>query len=253
MLQARLVFDLSFLLYGVALSAALFGGRRLALVALPAAAGVVCGLAYIALRYWLSWPMTPMFMGTAAVPPLLAAFGLLSLRRHGDSPLVLRSLLAVTVLVAGLSVFFPKDFYLPFIKTTSAFSHLMLVFGALARACVLVGGAWAMAAFSREGASNNATKASFFWLVLGFAFWTLSLFSGEMWSYRGWGYAVVWEDPAIIAAMATWFYYVGLIHFHLLGGAGVRSRAVLTLAGVVLVLVLNCGADLGPFHSPVRP
>jgi hypothetical protein len=253
MSQARLVFDLSFLLYGVALAAALFGGRRPVLVAVPAAAGMACGFAYIVLRYRLSWPMTPMFMGTAAMPPFLVAFGLLSMRQRNEFRVVQVAVLALAVLVAGLSVFFPKDFYLPFIKTTSAFSHLMLIFGALARACLLVGAAWAVAAFSRVDASNRPTKTSFFWLVLGFALWTLSLFSGEMWSSRGWGYAVVWEDPAIIAAMATWFFYVGLIHFHMMGGTGVRSRAALTIVGAVLVLVLNCGADLGPFHSPVRP
>jgi hypothetical protein len=253
MSQARIIFDLSLLLYGVALAGALFGGRRPILAVAPAAAGVACGLAYIALRYRLAWPMTPMFMGTAAVPPLLAAFGLLSLRRRNDARVVLWTVLALAVLMAGLTVFFPKDFYLPFIKTTSAFSHLMLIFGALGKACLLVGGAWAAAAFSRVGASNNPSKTSFFWLVLGFAFWTLSLFAGELWSYRGWGYAVVWEDPAIIAAMATWFFHVGLIHFHMMGGAGARSRAALTIAGSVLVLVLNCGVDLGPFHSPVRP
>ncbi|MBN2751219.1 MAG: cytochrome c biogenesis protein CcsA, partial [Rhodospirillaceae bacterium] len=83
-----------------------------------------------------------------------------------------------------------------------------------------------------------------------FAFGTLSLFSGELWSYAGWGVPVVWEDASIITAMAVWFFYIGLIHLHLTKVWTVKSRAVMAVVGACLILVLNCGPDLGPFRPP---
>jgi ABC-type transport system involved in cytochrome c biogenesis permease subunit len=89
------------------------------------------------------------------------------------------------------------------------------------------------------------------WTVWGFAFWTLSMFTGELWSYLGWGTPVVWDDPAITTTMATWFFYICLLHLHLTGSWTARSRGVYTAAGALVVLVLNCVPELGPFRFPL--
>ncbi len=253
MLEARILVACAVALFGAGLVMHLSGLRKIANAL--AVAGVAAGAAYIARRYWLAWPMTPMFMGSVAVPPVLVGLGLLSARREGAAPdapenrVFLRGILAFAVLIGGASICFPKDFYLPFLKTTSAFSHLMLVFGVLGKACLLICAAWA-AAILRDPAASAPHRGLLHALVLGFACWTLSLFAGEMWSYRGWGIPVVWEDPAIIASMAVWFFFIGLMHLHLTRAWGAAGRAAAALFGAALILILGCGPDLGPFRPP---
>ncbi len=70
----------------------------------------------------------------------------------------------------------------------------MLWFGVLGKACLLICGAWAWTILRHDETPGPRRKFSFY-LVLGFAFWTLSLFSGEIWSYLGWGIPMVREDP----------------------------------------------------------
>lgn len=60
---------------------------------------------------------------------------------------------------------------------------------------------------------------------LGLRVLTLSLFSGEVWSYSGWGVPMVWEDPTTLTAIGTWLFYVGAIHLHLGGLWSRRMRA----------------------------
>jgi len=246
--EARLIIKVSAALYGLGLLAACAGPRCTVAARLLAWVAAGCGFAYVGLRYSLAWPMTPMFMGTAAIPPVLAAIGALRAGRQGG--FFLSGTLALAFLLAGLSVAFPKDFYLPFIKTLSPFSHLMLGLGVAGKACLLAAGVAAAPVLFRAGGGEGDF---FSWVVWGFALWTLALFAGEMWSYSGWGIPVVWEDPTIITAMATWFFYVGLMHLHLTRSAGPGVRAGVAVAGVAVVLVLNCGPDLGPFRPPFGP
>ena len=210
----------------------------------------VAGAAYIGMRYWLSWPMTPMFSGSALFPPLLAVFGAISLRQTDPdcARLVRRWLIACALLVVMLSIVFPKDFYLPIVKTTSPFAHGVLVFGSLGRASLFVAGGWGLAALRGH---DIVMQRMFRWIVWGFGWWTLSLFSGEVWSYSGWGVPMVWEDASTLTAIATWLFYVGAIHLHLGGLGSRRTRAGMSVLGVALVLVLNGGPDMGPFRNPL--
>ena len=207
------------------------------------------GLAYSGLRYWLSWPMTPMFSGSALFPPLLTVFGAISLRQAepGAALIVRRWLIGCGLLVVALAISFPKDFYLPVVKTTSLFAHGVLVFGSLGRASLFVAGGWGLAALcGHDGVMQRMVR----WLVWGFGWWTLSLFSGEVWSYSGWGVPMVWEDASTLTAIATWLFYVGVIHLHLGGLCTRRTRAALGVLGVVVIVVINGGPDLGPWRNP---
>ena len=124
----------------------------------------------------------------------------------------------------------------------------MLLFGSLARACLFVAGAWACAALRGH---DDLLPRVFRWTVWGFGFWTLSLFSGEMWSYTGWGVPMVWEDASTLTAIGTWLFYVGVIHLHLGGLSSRRTRAAMGVLGAVLILALNGGPDMGPFVNPL--
>ncbi|MDR2786928.1 MAG: cytochrome c biogenesis protein [Candidatus Accumulibacter sp.] len=231
----------------LALSRAWRGFSRWTLV--PA---TICGLAYLALRYWGSWPMTPMYLGTVGLPPLLAALGF---AHAGDSPETrfVRAGCAILALALGLaSLFFPKDFYLPFLKTASLFSHAYLIFTRAAKSALLFSGLWSAACLSGGRQDPSSQRRAWNWLAGGFGLWTLAMFSGEIWSYRGWGVPVVWEDATIIAFTATWFYYIGLLHLHLTRRWPTRARHWASVAGVLLILALNCSNDLGPFRPPLR-
>lgn len=229
---------------------AAFLPRRAPVVALwLASAGA--GFAYAAMRYAASWPMTPTFLATAGFPPFLAAFAWASQCRAAPAAAATLSRAAIGCgfAVVALTIACPKDFYLPIIKTTSPFAHLLLVFGMLGRAALFVAGCWGIAGLRGV---ETAMPKMFRWLVWGFGLWTLSLFSGEVWSYSGWGVPMVWEDASTITALATWFYYVGLVHLHLTGTWSPRRRLTAAALGIPLILLLNGGPDLGPFRDPLE-
>ena len=66
----------------------------------------------------------------------------------------------------------------------------------------------------------------------------------------GWGVPMVWEDASTLTAIATWLFYVGVIHLHLGGLCTRRTRAALGVLGVVVIVVINGGPDLGPWRNP---
>lgn len=209
----------------------------------------LAGFAYAALRYWASWPMTPLFAGSTLYAPLLPMAGTLTLRRSdpADGPLIKRWLVASGLLLSVLSICFPKDFYLPIIKTTALAAHGVLLFGSLGRTCFFVAGAWACCALDGHA---QVMPRIFRWTVWGFGLWTLSLFCGELWSYSGWGVPMVWEDASTLTAIATWLFYVGLIHLHLGGLFARRLRAAMSIVGTLMIIALNGVPDLGPWRTP---
>lgn len=213
-------------------------------------ASAIVGGVYAGLRYWVTWPMTPLFAGSVLFVPLLAPLGALALRDIEDpacAAVIRRALIGGGLIVVVLGVCFPKDFYLPIIKTASPYAHGVLLFGALGRACLFLCAAWGVAALCGfDGVMPRLFRA----LVWGFGCWTLSLFSGEVWSYSGWGVPMVWEDASTLTAIATWFFCVGLIHLYLGHLCSHRTRATLAVLAAVLVLVFNGGPELGPFRNP---
>ena len=157
-------------------------------------------------------------------------------------------LIACGLVVVLVGVCFPKDFYVPIIKTTSIYAHGVLIFGSLGRACLFVAAGWGCAALFGH---DQVMQRMFRWIVWGFGFWTLSLFSGEVWSYSGWGVPMVWEDASTLTAIGTWLFYVGVIHLHLGGLCGRQTRAAMSIVGAVMILILNGGPDMGPFRNPL--
>jgi hypothetical protein len=259
MVYARLLLKISVLLWGSGFLASLIFRHNRGPALFGLAAATAAGFGYIAWRYWLAWPMTPMYLGTAGVPPVLGILALNSIGwrlRQGDGGLpaarALQAVLLVGLAVGILSICFPKDFYLPFLKTISGFSHFMLWFMLLGKAAFFLSGVWAVTGLS-NGSPPRLGALSFNWLVWGFAFWTLSMFSGEIWSYQGWGVPVVWEDASITTTMATWFYYIALLHLHLTGTWSQKARSLAAGLGILVIIVLNCGPDLGPLRSPFKP
>lgn len=212
---------------------------------------MACGVAYLAWRYWGSWPMTPMHLGTAGLPPLLVALGLACTGASPEARFVRLGCIVLALSLGFASLLFPKDFYLPFLKTASLFSHAHLWFTLAAKSALIFSGLWSAGCLFGGREDSASQRQAWNWLVGGFGLWTLAMFAGEIWSYRGWGVPVVWEDATIIAFTATWFYCIGLLHLHLTGGWPARVRHWASVAGVALILVLNCSNDFGPFRPPL--
>ena len=253
MIKGGHIFSLSILLMGLSLPVFYLKGKAGAVAsAVLFRTAVILSLVYIGWRYWTAWPMTPMYMGTVALPSVLAIAAWMSSRSVPETQraFVLRRALCICFLTGAASILFPKDFYLPFLKTTSVFSHLHLLFTVLGKAALLLAGLWAWAGL-RDGGRTAHLKFQN-WLMWGFALWTLCMFSGEIWSYQGWGIPVVWDDAVIVCFMATWFYYIGLLHLHLTRSWSARNRGLAAIVGIGVILILNCYPDLGPYRPLVR-
>ena len=172
-------------------------------------------------------------------------------------------LLSAICFLSLTAVFFPNDFYLPFLKSRTIFSHLFFLPGVMAKACFIIAGIHAVdhVRLRRTGSDKQAGKPeagavlknrswTSQWIVWGFAFWSISMFSGEIWSYLGWGSPVIWDDAAILTAMATWFYYACFLHLHLQKTWDSKRRAYAAVFGAALTLVFNFYPDLGKFQFP---
>ncbi len=230
-------------------------------------------------RYWIAWPMLPMYAGVQALPVFMGtvAFAIGYPCKNGSCPL--RIILTWIVVIALAGVLFPKNYYIPFIKSQTVWAHLFFRFGVAGRGCFLFSAAWAMAGLieksenegrktrdegrnrrptnrpsslvHRPSNASSPSSRTMHWAIWGFAFLTLSMFAGELWSYLGWGTPVVWDDPAITTTMATWFFYICLLHLHLTGTWSTRARSLYAAAGALVVLGLNCVPELGPLRWPL--
>ena len=262
MISTHTALQAACLFYGLAFIASLTTlQHRRVLIAALLIPGLAACLLIIALRYHQAWPMLPLHLTPVAV---LLCLGLLyPIAVKAAEPAfqqpVQRSLLAAMVLVAACTLCFPKDFYLPFVKSKTLFAHAFLVFGAIGKACFLISAGWALAALmqARRGHGtfhlHRAMHRCHFWTVWGFALWTVSMFSGGLWSYFGWGTPVVWEDAAILTTMSAWFFYACFLHLHLTRSWTLTGRAACAVIGGLVVLALTFLPDLGPFRNPLLP
>ena len=259
MISPSVFFQIAGGLYGLALLSILPSGRQLRkITSLLIAAAVSCNLAVVVLRDHQAWPMLPMHLGAVALPLCLgllffmvAASSESALRRS-----VQRIVLSQIVVLVAAALCFPKDFYLPFLKSKTLLAHGFLWFGLVGKGCFCFSAAWALTALrfscSAEGKHQLAicVYRSLHWAVWGFALWTVSMFNGELWAYLGWGTPVVWDDPALTLTMAAWFFYACFLHLHLTGSWNLKARALYASLGGLVMLALTCLPDLGPFRVP---
>jgi hypothetical protein len=209
--------------------------------------GTLLYLAAIGLRYYRSWPMLPMYLGIPALVCCLAVLWLLNRKRYlseQDCPeeFFLRLLI---VLLGLLPLFFPKDFYLPFIRSVTIWSHLFFISGTVAKGFLLLG-ALRGAVFLRK--KHSPLESAMSAVFSGFILLTLSIFCGEVWAYLGWGTPIVWHDAAITTTMALWFYWTCVLHLHYSTTWKKRSRAWMMAGGGILLIALCSPSEMGPFR-----
>ncbi|MEW6658001.1 MAG: cytochrome c biogenesis protein CcsA [Thermodesulfobacteriota bacterium] len=215
--------------------------------------GLLANAGYALLRMIKSWPLLCLYQEPFLLPLGLAAVTLWLARLEKS---IAVKIIPLTAMMAIIPVFFPKNFFLPFLKSHTIFAHLFLFLGVAARSCFLAGAVLAGAfLFSRNG--NNAGRVRSLGqtgfadlLIWGYVFLSLGLFAGAIWSYIGWGTLVVWEDPLIISTAAVWFLYSCFLHLHLNARWPLKWRAGFALTGGVVVLLFIYWPEIGKFQLP---
>ena len=227
------------------LSLFFFSLRRETGAAFLLTAGCICNILSLGMRYYISFPLLPLYQGAYFIPCIVGLFCIKPLffrSGHLMQPLLV-SFLAVTALL------FPNDYYIPFLQFKTPYSHLFFLFGVMGKALFLMTGVRAYMILT--GASDpKSAKKMISTAMWGFFFWTLSIFSGALWSYLGWGAPVVWDDPILTTTMAIWLYFTLFLHLHLTRLNGTTSRAVLALAGALGMFITTCLPELGLFRWP---
>jgi len=208
-------------------------------------AGLACNLVSLVLRCWVCFPFIPLYQTAFFLPFTVGLAGIVLL-----PCLNMAWILPVNVL-AWSACFFPNDFYLPFIQSQSIFSHGLFVFGIMGRAMFFLSGTAGACFLVYSGEKKRIAGRAISKLVLwGFFFWTLSVFSGGVWAWLGWGSPIVWDDPLIACSMATWVLYAFVLHLNLTRFAGLRSKAWFALAACLFMFFVNCVLEAGPFRLP---
>ncbi len=203
-------------------------------------------------KYYHAWPMLPLNTGMYLLPLCLGVILFLTKLKNEQWSAMLPVLISLVSLAA---LFFPKDYYLPFIMSKTIFSYIFFVSGVIGRSFFFIAALKALQVLisannqaKENGPGRDAGTVEF--VVWGFVFWTISMFAGGIWSYLGWGSPVVWEDPAITTTMATWFYYTCFLHLYLRRVWDLNKRLVFAAAGGILVFILNCYPEMGIFRMP---
>ncbi len=245
-------FITAFALSGTALLAIFIRRYRLGYGLMTLA--LLAGTGALAMRVYHAWPMLPMYLGLPGLVSgltfiwLAQGYGIRDGARLNEGMLLLTVILGLDLLL----LLFPKDFYMPFIRSVTIWSHISLWTAVAAKAMLLMASvrasAYLLAANPDKAARPLATSMG--WALWGFVLLTLSMFSGEVWSYLGWGTPVVWHDPAITTVMALWFYWVCLLHLHYTSSWKNKSRAWFMVGGGLLLIGLGCHPDLGPLRLP---
>lgn len=250
------LYILSLACYFMGLLLVLLSNRR-AITTTLMTMGMVFNCAVLVLRYWHSFPMMPMYFGLPALPFALSTIWLFTnTPRQAEENKTEGLLIQSLILFLGITaLIFPKDFYIPFRRSATLWAHLFLMTGIIAKSCLVIAAVKSQVfllgrrnATRTSGHHHSSTTLS--WALWGFVWLTISMFSGEVWSYLGWGTPVIWHDPAITTIMGIWFYCIGFLHLHHTGSWGATGRAGYMVIGGILVLIFTCKPDMGPFRLP---
>ncbi len=234
------------LLYLFGFFASLFRARRLSRISIGL--GLCSNLLSAGARYYNAWPLLPLFQGPFFLPLF---FGVCCTSRFRDDHPKVPLFSGALALMGLTALFFPNDFYVPFLKSKTIFSHLYFVFGVVGRACFFMSALWAVLfLIDNKNQNKGGMGPVYTWVVRGFVFWTLSMFSAEAWSYLSTGYPVVWEDASMTTTIAAWFYYACFLHLHLYGVWSLKFRSIFAAIGAVVVFTFTSYPELGAFRIP---
>ena len=129
---------------------------------------------------------------------------------------------------------------------------MFFIFEVLARACFYLAAVKVLHQLLQKGSTsvNNRTGEGN-WIIMGFAFATLSIFSGELWSYLGWGTPLVWDDPKILLSLAIWLFYGCYLHLRFMRFWTDKKQKVIVVGGAVFLFTLSRISEASRFVWPL--
>ena len=164
--------------------------------------GALCMGLNIFETYIDHWPYTPMYMNSRLIVlflgtlcPVLSLCGKWDSKAHG-------LFIGLTMLLfTSATLFFPKDYYMPNIRSASIWSHLYSLADPLGRAIFI--------ASATDTVSGN-TKSPL--MELAFTFFAIAIFSGMLFSINGLGTPISFHQPEVIGFMFIWFLCLLISH-----------------------------------------
>ncbi len=281
MLFIRDIFYLSVLFYISAWIISVFNIKQNLILKALFYIGLSANGIALLLRYYFSFPLMPMYLGPSFLPFFIGIFSIKSVKsiwnqgnpKKQNTERLLPSMIILSIcLLSATAIFFPNDFYLPFLRSKTIFAHIFLLSGVMGEACFVIAGInmsceiinrhIASGLSNKKQITNNIRKkterssiginsdAGQYWIIIGFALWTISMFSGELWSYLGWGSPIVWNNAGILTTLAIWLYYACFLHFNFLKTWNYKKKTYAAVFGTILTLALNFFPELGIFHFP---
>lgn len=204
-------------------------------------------------RFYYHWPLMCLFQEPYLISLFVALVAVYLYAKKDKA-----SGIAVGVFSAALSVFtflFPGDIYISFVKTNSWWAYLFSVSSSLSRAAYLSSGIVAlMFLWQKNFTGNDAAMTLKKYglvrnlIIAGFAFHSLSMFCGALWSYVGWGAPIQWESRLFLGMIGVWFYYSFFLHLHLESGASRKTLLYAAFAGGIFAFVFTFLPDTGVFY-----
>ena len=196
------------------------------------------------LHYASVWPLMPMYQGPSFTALFLA---LAVLTTSQESALEYRLAVCLVVFLAACFVLWRKDYYLPFLHSKTPFSHIFTLSASAGKALFFYGAVKAASflKFAKKPSSGVVTPRFAVAVIFGCFLWSLAMFSGELWSYLGWGTPIVWDDPAVLGMVGLWFFYACFLHLHLTKQWTAVRRALMSVVGAVLTFFLGFLPELG--------
>ncbi len=251
----RFFLSASLILYalGFSLSIASFLFRQKAFVLASKAAlvlGVVLHSVALLLRVYSTGhaPMADMFETLVFYGWTTALLTVIVIFRYKEMlPGLLTLPLAISAMAGGIANETAGKPLTLILRTRWFETHVMSSFIAYAFFSLAFSGAvFYLVASFRDPASDAARKFQAIAgrsVLLGFFFFSLSMFSGAVWAYLAWGNYWMWE-PKVIWSFIVWFYYAGAMHAYYIKDWRGKALAIATVAGFFVVAFTYLGVSL---------
>jgi cytochrome c-type biogenesis protein CcsB len=232
---------------------------------LSVGAGLVFHISAIVLRAVESRyiPLTQRYEAFSFFAALAALGFLIAYAKYRIAPLSVFAfpVIFVMMFIANLS-YDPSASIPPVLRSNWIYIHTPLVFSGYAALFIAFGAA--IMYLLQEHELKSKQPAMFYHrlpslevcddlayksLAIGFPLITLGIISGALWAQAAWG--TIWGgDPKVLLSFFTWFIYLALIHYRLIGGWRGKKAAYLSIVGFIGVLITFLGASyLGGPHT----
>ncbi len=211
--------------------------------------GIFINLISVSICLYHSLPLVPVFQKSPFIPLVFAIVSIFFTKKEDRNILTLY----ITGTVCFLSILyslFPKDYYLPFLQTKTVFAFLFFICAIIGINFYLLAGIMSLKKLISKDLIDLGQSTINKAIIWGIFFQTISMFSGEIWSYIISGSPIVFKDASVLAYTSIWFYYIGFLHLYLLKKINIYQKNIFLITGIVIVFLFFLYPETGPFTIP---